>query len=279
MAKVKDPVPPMRFAAEPEEDEAPTEDQEIEVLVRGRDEIPPEPTEDDSLPEEFKGMSKAQLYAQLQEAKRGSDQASALQSAISDLGERLSKPTPTAPAAPAPIQQPGESDAEFAERINKSLFGDNPYAVLQEAIRRELAPHVRGIQSEILQTKRRILEKEETSLFTKYREEIEATVATLPPEQRLNPGAYEWALGQVKVRHLDDIIEERVQERVKSQAASEEAKETTPTERRPQVGQGVSSRGGSAPRAKRRVVISAAEAKRIEDSGMSVSDWVRVNGG
>jgi len=271
MAKEKVLVPDLSF----EEEENTSEDQEIEVLVEGRDEIPKETSEEDSLPEEYRGLTKSQLVAALSEAKKGPDQATALREAINGLGEKLSKPTaPSSNPVPVPIQQRGESDEEFAARVNKELFGENPLSVVREVIRREINPLVQELRGTILQQTKRLLEKDSKDgpILEKYREEVEATIASLPPEQRTHPGAYEWAIKEVRGKHFEEIVQAEVEARLKAQ------EEPAPS-RKPQITQGATSRGPLAPTSKKRVIISAEKAAELERKGINVSDYVRIYGG
>jgi hypothetical protein len=273
MAKMQDPVPNLEF--EPEEEEESLENQELEVFVKGRDVIPEEPKEDDDLPEDYRNLSKKELVEMLMAAKAGSDTASALQAAIQGLGDKISRPSPT-PQPQMPVQQPGESSEEFAKRVNQALFGENPYAVLKEVITREVAPLLSGLQNQSVQTAKQLLlrDEEKGPIFRKYKDEVEAMVASMPPEHRNNPGVYEFALNQIQVKHMDEIISDKVKA-----ALEGKAEEPQVVVRKPQVSQGTTSRGSLAPKTtKKRVVIDEAKALELERKGIDLKDYIRMNG-
>jgi hypothetical protein len=275
MAKLQDPVPPLEF--EEEEGTGNGEEQELEVFVKGRDVIPEEESEEDKVPEEYKSLTKKQLVEMLSKAQEESNQAAALQAAVSSLGEKLSKPSSTPHGFEVSPQKKGESDEEYAKRINETLFGDNPYQVLQEVIRREVQPLLHGIQSQTVQQAKQLLERDEEKgpIFKKYKEEIESMVAAMPAEHRNNPGVYEFALNQIQIRHMDEII----QDRVRMELEKAKGDEPQVVVRKPQVSQGQTTRGSLAPKTTRkRVIIDEATAIRLEKQGIDIKDYIRMNG-
>lgn len=188
---------------------------------------PEEPSEDEGLPEELKGKSKKELWEMLQKGQNNADTAQALREGIADLGKTLQKPPPVE------NQQPGESDEEFRERIEKELF-NNPGTALDEYGNRLTGKIVSTYSPIIMEQQRRIMKLDPSTgeNFKRFESEIDETLATLSPRDQNNPKALEWAYKQVLDRHQEEIASEKIEDQVEKKVA-ERLKELGVSEGKP----------------------------------------------
>lgn len=110
---------------------------------------------------------------------------------------------------PYPVQKQGESEEEYAKRFNKEVFGKDPYKIMKSMVQEQLKPIVIQSNYQIQQLKRQQMKSD--PIVSKYEDEINQRLMMLPPDQRVSPGAYEFVVQQVKVSHIDDIINEKVE--------------------------------------------------------------------
>lgn len=215
------------FADAQEDDETvdedePDEDDEdnFEILVEGRDEIPeeePEPTEE--------GPSRDELMSELEALKQQQQQAN------SQLGDRqtlesgfdkLSRILEQQQQGQASQQQqkgPQESPEQFKKRITKNFY-DDPAASIEEmidyAIQSKIAPAFQQthdmVSKTAMSTSKQVAASNPTNklILDRFGDEVEAAVKSLSP----GPDVYDRACQQVGMSHFTDIVQAQVEEAV-----------------------------------------------------------------
>jgi len=201
-----------QFEEPPEEEEF---EEEVKVFVEGLDEIPPdEALEEDRIPAELKGLTKAQLVEKIranqEELGRASDSGRVLKEAIDELGRTL-KP---APVPQSVAQGSVESDTDYEERL-KTDFLDHPKKALDEYLQRSVGPLVSSVASGSMQVARELVRMQKgPDTFDRYVSEIDAVVSRIPVVEKINKPreVYERAYNEVMSGHLDELITARVAE-------------------------------------------------------------------
>lgn len=267
-------VPPITF----EDDE----DEELDVRLEGEEEDEPEPEagvdSEAALPESVRGKSKEELAAELERYKSQSDSNVALREAIEGLGKTLARPGQSQAQATQAIKKSLKDDPEFAAKFNKELFGDNPMVVVTELaekiaegiVEKKLQSLGGVLQSTVELAKDQIRNSpEDGPLFKKYESEVLAEIDQMDavnPGVRNNPQVYRYAFNQVKLRHLDDIINERV-------SAASAGKEKPAAQ--------FSERGGApAPaRKSKSVTVERWEQEMCYRRGLPVDEYARLKAG
>jgi len=189
----------------------PAQTDEPEIVVLGPDGKPPseaaaaeEKKQVVLTPEEFEAL------------KTKGNESSALRESIAALGESMRAPINTQVQEQ---QQPGETDQQFRDRIEKEIFETGKTTgALQEAIGRFVGPYFQQTLGTISEQSKKLLETDPARgpTYKKYQKEIEDYVNKLPPQQRaLNPNVWEHAYEAAVRRHSEDIVQERIQEGVK----------------------------------------------------------------
>lgn len=264
-------VPPLKF----EDDE----EDELDVRLEGEDgeEQEPEASVDSeaNLPESVRGKSKEELAAELERYKGQSDSNLALREAIEGLGKTLARPGQSQVQTTQAIKKSLKDDPEFAAKFNKELFGDNPMVVVTELaekiaegiVEKRLQSLGGVLQSTVEMARDQIKNSQDDGpLFKRYESEILAEIDSMDavnPGVRNNPQVYRYAFNQIKLRHLDDIISERV--------ASASAPKEKPVAQ-------FSERGG-APAVQRKsksVTVERWEQEMCYRRGMPVDEYARL---
>lgn len=179
-----------------------------------------EPEEDESIPEEFEMVDDAEeeddeqpqaqppvTQAEIAELRQKADNSSQLAQALTQIASR---PGQASSAVPTPA--PGESPEAFRKRMNESIFSsDDPYALIAEIAKREIAPIIGQTSHGAAALAKKIIEidPEKGPTFKKYKKEVEEFVASLPPAQQALPQVWEFAHSQVLVKHSEEIATER----------------------------------------------------------------------
>jgi hypothetical protein len=186
------------------------EDVIVEDDVVVVDELPPSGEKEEV---DTGGKSVKDILAENEALRQQADQAGAIQRGITDLGSILQKQQ-AAPQMPA--KAPGETDEEYKARFNKEFFGTDSYAVLQDAIKREVTkivdPKLAAVSQSVSAVNRSLYKDD--FVYKTYKDEVEQMVASVPAEQRNHPGLLDWAIKQVKANHVEDIIELKLNERL-----------------------------------------------------------------
>lgn len=197
------------------------EDEKDEIIViDSRDNIPKEKTEDDELPEDYKGKSKKELVELLNQTKNQADTVNALQQGIAQLGDKI-RPQYAQPQ----VQQPqGKSDDEFFKDLETEAFKEGQFAkTIKEAIRRELNPVQGFVTNQIAALTKKNIGSD--PIYQKYGNEVEEFINTTIPQYRGTPQGYEFALKEIRARHMEDIIKDEVEKRISESLKSNNQKE------------------------------------------------------
>lgn len=220
--------------------------------------------EEAELPDDVKKASKKDLYDRVKAAEAKAE-------AAPDPTERISKAFETAVdkmkpmEAPQLVPTPGESDAQFKERLKKDLFDEEKAEdVLNEAIDRRLGPRLaQTVELNFKQAEKIMeLDPETGPVFKRYKAEINSYIkANFPANLHRNPQALEYAYKQVMAGHIEDIAQERA-----NAILEVERKKTVETTRRtpiPLESGGTSGGASGAPR--RKIITVTQEDRRIAD--------------
>jgi hypothetical protein len=246
------------------EDEEPAED-----FVREAD----LPVEIDTLPEEAKKKTKAELYAETQslraEAAARPDSSAAVVAGLEKLAEKL-KPA----EAQAIAQAPGETEEQFVARLKVDLFDETKVGpTLREAVLRYMGPVLQQQNNDAFATQQKLMEldPETGPTFKRYKAEVLTYLRTNFRGYETSPRALELAFQQVRASHVQDIAEELAQTRLaelrKAEGLDEKEK---PAARRP-MGLEAGSAGGTTGVATRRVtvVVTPNDEREAESRGVS----------
>jgi hypothetical protein len=185
------------------------------VYVSSEEEIPKEEKEEGKVDAEALKKENEEFRARMAQLEEQANLNKSLQEGIQGLGKNM---TPQRPQ-PQPVQQPGESDADFRKRFNEHLY-DDPAALMDEWQMRKLSPLVSQIITNNMAMGRRFLQldPEKAPNYKTYRDEIENEVNRMPPQEKLqNPDFYDKAYERVMARHIDDIVNQRVQAALKEE--------------------------------------------------------------
>lgn len=261
--------PEMTFVDDEEDD-----DEEIVILKPG--ESPP--TEEEEEPE-VKGESIEELRTRLAQAQAAANQSGQMGEFASQIAEAINQAKPQGQAGPAD-QKPGESEQEYAARLEKELFKPGQtFKALQEAVFRIMSPAYQEAIGATVEQSKRIMEvhPEYGPKFKKYEKEIEERRAALPYPQRNSPRVYDTLYKQVIADHADEINQETIQEEVQRQV--QETLKNMGIET-PEGGQPTFTEGGGVRRAsggpkKKRIYITEADRQAALQKGVDVRDYVR----
>lgn len=226
---------------------------------------------DAGLPEEVKKESKASLYEKMKAAEKKAaevvDPSERITSAFEKVAERLA-PAPV----PVPVQQAGETDLQFRERLKKDLFDEEKSeGVINELIDRRIGPRLAQTQELTFKQAERIMELDPSTgpVFKKYRGEIDKYIAANFKGFERDPRALELAFRQVQFSYVDDIAQERA-----NVILEQERKKPSSEKREPVLMEGASSAGAGAVQPRRKIVVQITQADREEADRMGVEPSV-----
>ena len=112
-----------------------------------------------------------------------------------------------------------------------------------------------------------IMQGNKILIFVKCIVEINNAIAGLPPGQRTDPRAVQWAIGQVKANHIDEIIADKIAAQIEAKVPGE--RKTTP--------QGTyTERGGAAPvKRKKHIVMTEDDKTKAKRLNMTEKDYAK----
>ncbi len=175
------------------------------------------------------------------------------------------------PVNEAPIRREVDDEAEFERQIEADLFTNGKSAAtIKRAIERFGGKYVAELQQKIATLEESVVRQNirNDPIMAEYGDEVAQYLSQLPPGERGKKQAQEWAVSQVKLAHMDDIVAKKVAE------ALEKAK---PTEVLP--GKSNTSphmdRGGVVGGVKKSVSISQGEARVLDSIGMPKEVYAR----
>jgi hypothetical protein len=250
------------------------EEEAEQEFVREADVPPEEPT--DTLPEEAKKKTKAELFAETQalraEAAARPDSSAAVVAGLEKLAEKL-KPAEAAAVA----QQPGETEEQFVARLKVDLFDETKVGpTLREAVLRYVGPVLQQQNSDSFSTAMKLMELDPDTgpTFKRYKAETLTYLRANFRGYETSPRALELAFQQVRSSHVQDIAEELAQKRLaelrKAEGLEEKPAGAAPPARRP-MGLEAGSAGGTSGVAPRRVtvVVTPNDEREAESRGVS----------
>lgn len=204
MANLQEPkVPNLNFdPMNPDDYVEGNEEPEI-VYLKDGDGIPDENNADAVDPEVER------LRLENEELQRKADVSNSIHSALVEL---KNQPAPVVQAAPA---TPQKTAAEIAEELSEQMLVD-PVGATEKVIDKYMAPKLNAIYSVAFKLAKKNAANDPT--YQEYGSEVEAYIKSLPPAHQNNPEVYEYAIQQVKNRHIDDIISKEVEKKIAEMA-------------------------------------------------------------
>ncbi len=150
-----------------------------------------------------------------EEMVKQGNSADVLNQGLQNLAETLKGRGESSAAVPDQ-QRPGESDADFRERISKDLFEDGKtYGALTEVMQKEFGPVFNQLAAGTVKLQKKVLrnDPETGEYFKRYEKDIDKFVEGLPAGQRMNPEVYEYAYKQVLQQKQPEVLEYEVEKR------------------------------------------------------------------
>lgn len=248
--------------------------------------------EDEKLPDELKGLTKAQIVEKMKAAQVAPavpDTAGVLAKGLSELAGALKKPEVEGDEDEAP-QKPGESDADYFKRVGDEMFDTEKMARhFPEAVRRTVGPALAATNQYAMGLAKRVLKLDPESgpVFKRYETEIEKEAKKLVKQHGPDPRVYDVAFEMVQQRHAKELategatakVEELVAQRVKEELEKRGIGEGA-TAQRPRgfqaVSGGSSVGGGGGDGAKKSVKITPEIRRTAERKGLDVEKYVKV---
>jgi len=249
------------MAKEKIEDVEPVFEDEGETTVEFVDESEAAVDPDAELPEDVKKTSKKDLYARVKELEEKEAKTSDPTDRITSAFEAAVGKMKT-PEAPAPVQQAGESEADFKARLKKDLFDeDKAEGILNELIDRRLGPRLaQTVELNFKQAERLMeLDPETGPIFKKYKGEIASYIKANFPQFAKDPRALELAFNQIRVAHVEEIAQER------ANAILESERKKAPARREPIQMEAGGTSSGSIPAPRKTIITKTAEDYRKAD--------------
>ena len=256
---------------EPPMDFIDVEEDEPEVIILADGEQPPE---EEPEPDPEKEQLKQQL-AQLQTQVQNNENLGTI------IGQQIANAVGDRAPSETPVQQPGETDEEFAKRFDDELFKPGKaLGLIQEAVFRTAGRpfnQLVGITTE--QSKQLLkLDPNEGPVFNRFEKEIESMKRKLPMAEQNDPKVYQKLLTEVKQQHpelqqeqFEQAVQQKVQEALKEMGINAEQPKAKPTYTE---SGGVRAQGGGAPPKTKR--IYATERDKIEAArlGLDVKTYL-----
>ena len=188
----------------------PTEDDfEFVVLPQGQE--PPKDVE----PDDDKLIMTREELAKL---RTEADDRASVRDLIGTIGQSLKQQQkqPANVALPQDFQTEDEFDREVEDQI---LANGKTRKVIEKIIDRRLAPVLAHYEKQFSRVQRDIVTADPAlgGIMQKYGSEIDEELQKMPSVQRTTREAYEYVANQVRQRHFDDIVAEKVAEALKKQ--------------------------------------------------------------
>jgi hypothetical protein len=165
---------------------------------------------------------------------------------------------------------------EMREKFGEKFTMD-PIGTVMELQDQKMSPQLAQMATGNLHLARRVLEldPEKGPTFKKFAGEIDAMVASAPPEIKANPMIYEEAYRRVVAVNIDKIINERVESSLAAKMGELKKSEPASPGRPPTFAEG---KGVPAPR-KVTVRIKQEDLDRMKRLGIDPKDYADVIGG
>jgi len=162
--------------------------------------------EDEDIPEEFRGKSKKELAALLKAQAEAPKTDGSLGEGLTKLSEAILKQRRLEePVGAVPEQKPGESDEDFWKRAATALFDDKEIkATFSQAMDRN--PRMLRLAVQNMENKKELLQIRNPDVWKAYEEEIETEAKALLKQYGPDGEIYKVAFGNVRARHVDEIV-------------------------------------------------------------------------
>ena len=185
---------------------------EFEYVV-GEDLPKAEPEPEEDLPEDLRGLSKAEIARRLKESEERAALGAGFERGLEKLGERLGGPRGPENGPPPPPPS-FELSAEDEARVRDELYkSENPAAlikgIIEKTVGKKLEYVTAGVAAEFAKQEGELL-RAYSPEYKRWESEVEAELGRLPAGQRAVPGARKAALDRVKLKNLDKLVEEGV---------------------------------------------------------------------
>lgn len=151
------------------------------------------------------------LRLENEELKRKADVGTSIHSALVELGNK------PAQAAPVVSQEPQKTAAEIAEELSEQMLVD-PVGATEKIIEKYTAPKFNAIYNTAFKLAKKNAANDPT--YKEYGGEVEAYIKALPLAHQNNPEVYEYAIQQIKNKHIDDIIKKQVEQQIAAMSGS-----------------------------------------------------------
>lgn len=237
-------------------------DEEGEFVILEEGETPPRDEEDEGT---------RALKEQIRELQEKADSTSALKESFVELGDVLKKSVGRQEQQ-QPQQMVGESDEDFWKRLEKDVWSDKTASVIKEAIRREAGLLIGQSSGVILKQAEKFMEidPEKGAAYKRYKDEIHEFIKGLPPGAQSNPDVYEYAYGQVALRHIDEIAVMKADELLAKRGVIQKKPEPTYSETPGKVASGAAGK---------KTYVKKAWIEESERRGIPLRQIIRMRSG
>lgn len=172
-----------------------------------------------------------------QDAKQDDKQVDSLHEKVEDLTKRLSESETMNKAKDQQLEKARQYVANMLEQANaepegespvefKEKFEEDPEKAIADMFNARMAPLVNDyLQTQAISSRElavsKLNQRPEGDRWDDYAEEIDAFVASLPPDAKVRPDAYERAFDIVRSRHVDDIVSKRMASKLEAEKQSQ----------------------------------------------------------
>lgn len=168
------------------------------------------PEEEDTVPEEYKSKTKAQILQELEALKQQADLTQSIATSLQGLGQpRQEGPKPEQPAQP--------QAAPELDLTNENFF-DDTMGNLDKFFRAKNAPLMRELAERDLRKDGRLMQLDPVNgeFARKHWDEIQGYVKALPDADRFAGNAYDRALAAVQSAHPAEMQQQALSDQLKS---------------------------------------------------------------
>lgn len=193
---------------------------------------------------------------------------------LSKLAELIAGKTP-APATPEAPKRPGIPTVDL-EAVRKTFNdqlheSEDPFTVAMQATQQVFGGQIAQQARVIQELKKEVLKNDpdKAYVFKTYNHEVETIVASLPADQQNHPDVYDYAVNQVMLKHIGDIVTRKAEEIIAGKA---------PARVSPGAVRTVGQTNGAQPVKKRKVQATRTDEAMAQRYGMSLRDYLMTRG-
>ncbi len=274
-------------------DEVPDQDEAqraIELFAPDQSGLVEDEDEKDPIPEEYRKKTKAEILAELEQAKQQADLTRSISEGLASVGKEPERPSVVTPQPQPPAPQPPPK-----LDINNDNFFDDTMGNLDKYFQYKMGPYLQEVAERDLRKDARLLQLDPESgeFARKHWQEIEAVVHSMPAQERYAGNAYDRALQKVQAGHPDEMAEAALQRQLKSDPSAvikalesigyqvAEAGRNGQPQRQPGTSYAAGD-SGVAPQtrsAKRRYRVSVEDDRQARNRGVPLADYVAWKSG